>query len=154
RQQRPGERVRLREEELPEHQGGRGPIEEEVVPLDTGADEAGDGDLQDRAPPARLLSAAPGYLRGSGPARVALHLVTHDAPLPPLREAWSVPNSGRSTVARIVGRARAAHYLHLQAIRRSCPAQGRTEGWRELIQPRPAEAGRATRLPHAIMGRA
>jgi hypothetical protein len=33
-------RVGLGEEELVEHQGGGGPVEEEVVPLDGGADEA------------------------------------------------------------------------------------------------------------------
>src|SRR5262249_28877755 len=40
-------RVRLRKEEPGKDQGRRGTVEEEVVPLDGRADEAGDGGLQD-----------------------------------------------------------------------------------------------------------
>ena len=47
RQQRPGGLLALREEQLAEDQGGRGAVEEEVVPLDGGADEGGEDDLDD-----------------------------------------------------------------------------------------------------------
>src|SRR5204863_8984609 len=43
----PGERRERRKEELVEDERGGGTVEEEVVPLDGRADEAGGGDLQD-----------------------------------------------------------------------------------------------------------
>src|SRR4029453_17504097 len=49
-QQRARGRLHLGEEQLVEHQRGGGAVEEEVVPLDGGADEAGRHDLPDRAP--------------------------------------------------------------------------------------------------------
>src|SRR5512133_1495563 len=49
-QQRARGRLHLGEEQLVEDQRGGGAVEEEVVPLDGGADEAGRHDLPDRAP--------------------------------------------------------------------------------------------------------
>ncbi len=46
-EQRRGDRLRLREEQRAEHQGGCRPVEEEVVPLDGGPDQAGEDDLDD-----------------------------------------------------------------------------------------------------------
>jgi hypothetical protein len=55
RQQRARRRLRLGEEQLVEHQRGGGAVEEEVVPLDGGADEAGRHDLPNRpSAPLRL----------------------------------------------------------------------------------------------------
>src|SRR5262245_54727002 len=45
---RAGERVERREEQFAEDQGGRGAIEEEVVPLDRSADKAGQHHAPDR----------------------------------------------------------------------------------------------------------
>ena len=47
RQQRAGRPGRVGEEQRAEDEGGRRPVEEEVVPLDGGADQAGEDDLDD-----------------------------------------------------------------------------------------------------------
>ena len=47
RQQRADQRLRIREEQLAEHERGSRAVEEEVVPLDRGPDEARECDLLD-----------------------------------------------------------------------------------------------------------
>ena len=58
-QQRAGKRRELGEEELVEHQRGGGAVEEEVVPLDGGPDEARRGYLPDGGPLTHPLAAEP-----------------------------------------------------------------------------------------------
>ena len=63
RLQRADQRIGFREIELREHQAGDGAVEEEVVPLDRGADRAGEhGATQLRA----MVGVAPGGVRRAG----------------------------------------------------------------------------------------
>ncbi len=112
-QKRGGHRLRLGEEQLAEHQGGGRPVEEEVVPLDGGADQAGEHHLDDAVGGGRRSRrAGRGGLGLRGHGVVSFHAavqppsmrnelpVTESVPGPhrkPTRSATSVGSTSRFT---------------------------------------------------------
>src|SRR5690242_8942769 len=99
RQQGAGQWIEVGEEQLVEHQRGSGPVEEEVVPLQRGADETGRDDLARRAGGAVCHGCSPGRSPGPGEGdRTSYSIGTTARGAGPVPSDWTSHNGARLPV--------------------------------------------------------